>query len=292
MDMTAPLLSTVIPVWNRRGLVGESIESALGQRAGEVEVIVVDDASTDGTADEVERRFGSGVRLLRMPERRGPAAARNAGVRAATGTFLAFLDSDDVWLPGKLDAELGVLEQFEGADAVITDSLGFLEGVAEPMSRFAEIGLLAATAGQPRWVSDCRWLWTNSWNGVSTCAITLRRAAASRLGPALFAEDLEAFEDWELEIRLYDRCRVVVLPEVWSWVRRFDDGTRAGRAVPGKPLTREQEIHFQRYRLKVIERAEWRNGLADDLLAEFERCRAEIAGELARVDEGLDGGLE
>jgi len=281
-EVSAPLLSVVIPVWNRRSLVCEAIESALRQRANEVEVIVVDDASTDGTAAQVERRFGSQVRLLRMPRRGGPAAARNAGVRIATGTLLAFLDSDDVWLPGKLDAELRVLEQFDGAEAVITDDLSFLEGDAETTSRFAQNGLLAATEGRARWVSDCRWLWTNSWNGVATCSITIRRSAAERISPMLFAEDLEAFEDWEFELRLYDRCRVVALPEVWSWVRRFDDGTRAGRAVPGKPLTRDQEIRFQQYRLKVIERVEWQSDLHEDLRKEFERCRAEIAGDLAR----------
>jgi glycosyltransferase involved in cell wall biosynthesis len=282
------LLSVIIPVWNRRRLVCEAIESALHQRPGEIEVIVVDDASTDGTADEVERLYGSQVRLLRMPHRRGPAAARNAGVAAATGMLLGFLDSDDLWLPGKLDAELRILEQFEGADAVITDSVGFLEGQLQQATRFEQIGLLAATEGNPRWVRDCRWLWTNSCNGVSMCSITIRRSAAARIASTLFAEDLESFEDWELEIRLYDRCRVVVLPEVWSWIRRFDDGTRAGRAVPGTPLTREQQIEYQRIRLKIMERAQWENALENDLRAELERCRTEIIGELARVDQGRE----
>jgi glycosyltransferase involved in cell wall biosynthesis len=278
--MTAPLLSAVIPVRNRRRLVCEAIESALCQRPGEVEAIVIDDASTDGTADEVARLYGSQVRLLRLPERHGPAAARNAGVAAATGIFLGFLDSDDLWLPGKVDAELRVLEQFAGADGVISDDLGFLEGAPEAMSRFARNGLLEATSGQPRWVHDCRWLWTNSGNGVATCGITVRRSAASRVAPVLFAEDLEGFEDWEFEMRLYNRCRVVVLPQVWSWVRRFNDDTREGRAVPGTPLTRAQEIEYQRLRLKIMERAQWQNELPGELRAEFERCRAEIAREL------------
>lgn len=286
MHIALPLLSVVIPVWNRRRLVCEAIESALCQRPGEIEVIVVDDASTDGTADEVERLYGSRVRLLRMPHRRGPAAARNAGVRVVTGTLLGFLDSDDLWLPGKLDAELRVLEQFEGADAVITDSLGYVEGQEQEATRFEQIGLLAATEGKPRWVRDCRWLWTNTRNGVSMCSMTIRRDAATRIASTLFAEDLEAYEDWELEIRLYDRCRVVALPEVWSWVRRFDDGTRAGRAVPGTPLTRGQQIEYQRILLKIMERAQWENALENDLRAELERCRAEIICELARVEEG------
>ena len=283
--MTAPLLSAVIPVWNRRHLVCEAIDSALNQRPGDVEVIVVDDASTDGTADEVERRFGSRVRLLRRPRRGGPAAARNDGVALATGTFLGFLDSDDLWLPGKLAAELAVLAKFPAAEAVITDDLDFLEGVAEPHSRFARNGLLAATGGTPRWVRDCRWLWINSWNGVATCAITIRRDVVSRLGPVLFPEDLHSLEDWEFEIHLYDRCRVVVLPEVWSWVRRFEDGTRSGRAVPGTPQTDAQKIEYQRIRLKILERTQWQNELGPDLRAELDCRRAEIIDELSSVGQ-------
>jgi glycosyltransferase involved in cell wall biosynthesis len=282
-----PLLSVVIPVWNRPRVVWDAIDSALCQGGpGEVEVIVVDDASTDGTPESIERRFGSRVRLLRSPYRRGPGAARNAGARVATGELLAFLDSDDLWLKGKLEAELRALDEFAGADAVVSDDLGFLEGVPEPFSRFAYNGLLEATEGKPRWQHECRYLWTNSCNGVATGSMTVRRGAAARIGPSLFAEDIDSFEDWEFEIRLYDRCRVVVLPEVWSWVRRFDDGTRDGRAVPGQPLTRDQELRFQRNRLTVLERAQWQRPLDDYLVVELERCRAEAASDLARGAAG------
>jgi glycosyltransferase involved in cell wall biosynthesis len=277
----APLLSAIIPVRNRPRLVCEAIESALLQRPGAVEVIVIDDASTDGTADAVARRFGSRVRMVRLHERRGPAGARNAGVRIATGALIGFLDSDDLWLPGKLDAELRMLDAFDRADAVITDSQNFIEDVPLASTRFAEIGLHRATRGRPRWVRECEWLWTNSTNGVSTCSITIRRDALPRIAATLFAEDLPAFEDWELELRLYDRCRVVALPEVFSHVRRYADSTRGERPMPGSPLSREQSLEFQRLRLKVMERMRWSSPLRDDLLAEFERCRAAIRAELA-----------
>jgi glycosyltransferase involved in cell wall biosynthesis len=96
------LLSVVIPTWNRAQLVRDAIHSALAQREGEVEVIVVDDASTDSTAELLEREFGDRIRLLRLEHRRGPGGARNGGARLARGEFVAFLDSDDVWLAGKL----------------------------------------------------------------------------------------------------------------------------------------------------------------------------------------------
>lgn len=284
--MTAPLLSVVIPTWNRAQLVCEAVESALAQRPGAVEVIVVDDGSTDGTAELLERQYGSEVRSLRMPERRGPGAARNAGVRVATGTLLAFLDSDDLWLPGKLGAELRMFERFPDAEAVISDSLGFLGGQPEASTRFARNGLMEATGGAVRLLGDCRWPWTDSRNGVATCSITVRRSALPRLGTPLFAEDLLNCEDWEFEMRVYHECRVIVLPEVWSQIRRFDDGTRIGRAVSGQPPTREQELGYLRDRLKVMERAHWLTGLDPFLANELAQYRADTVRQLAQFAEG------
>ena len=279
--MNTPLLSVVIPTRNRAHLVCDAVESALAQGAGRVEVIVVDDGSTDGTADVLARRFGQRIRLLRTHGRRGVGAARNLGVSAAGGELLAFLDDDDLWLPGKLDAELRVFESFPDAEAVISDSLSFLEGRANELSRFAFNGLLAASQGRTRPASECRWLWTNSENGIATCSMTLRRGVLARLGEPLFAEDLISCEDWELEMRVYHSCRTVVVPEVWAWVRHFDDGSRHGRAAPGTPRTREQEIGLLRDRLTVAERTHWLTGLDQYLADELERFREHTARRLA-----------
>jgi glycosyltransferase involved in cell wall biosynthesis len=281
--MTMPLLSVVIPTWNRAHIICEAIESALGQRSGQVEVIVVDDGSSDNTVDVLAKSFGSHIRLLPLRRRGGAGAARNAGIGLASGELIAFLDSDDLWLPGKLDAELKVLERFPEAEAVISDSVSFMEGRAEDRTRFMSNGLLAASNGQARWLNECKWLWTNSQNGVATCSITLRRNLVDRLGQVLFAEDLVRCEDWEFELRLYHSCRVVVLPEVWAQVRSFDDGSRLGRPLTGKSTTREQELGLLRDRLTVMERSQWLSGLGAELAAELERFRAETAGRLARL---------
>jgi glycosyltransferase involved in cell wall biosynthesis len=279
-----PLLSVVIPTWNRAHLVCEAVESALRQRAGAVEVIVVDDASTDDTVAVLRRHFESQIRLLQLDRRGGPGAARNAGAALACGEFVGFLDSDDVWLPGKLDAELRVFAEFPEANAVVTDSQSFYEGNADGLSRFAQNGLLAATQGRVRFVADCGWLWTNSTLTAHTCGITLRRNVLTQLGRTLFAADLPCCEDWEFQLRLYQLGRVVVLPEVYSCVRRFDDGSRLDRGVPGQTPTREQELTLLRARLTVIERSKsWLQGLPADLAAELERFRRETEKQYARL---------
>ena len=277
--MKTPLLSVVIPTWNRARLVREAIRSALQQRGGEVEVIVVDDASTDATTELLKREFGSRIHLLRLEHRCGPGGARNAGARLAQGEFIAFLDSDDVWLPGKLDAELDVFARFPESEVVVSDSQNFFEGEPDGSSRFAQNGLLEATRREARLASDCHWLWTNSMNTVHTCSITVRRLALARLGERLFAEDLVCCEDWEFQMRLYHGCRVVVLPQVWSHVRRFVDESRPGRGVPGRPTTPDQEMVLLRSRLTVMERAHWLQGLDSHLASEFERFRTKTAAD-------------
>jgi glycosyltransferase involved in cell wall biosynthesis len=270
----------VIPTWNRAQLVCDAVRSALVQRPGEIEVIVVDDASTDDTAAVLEREFGSQIRVVRLEQRRGAGGARNAGARLASGELVAFLDSDDVWLPGKLDAELAVFEQFPEAEVVVSDSQNFFAGVADGSSRFAQNGLKEATHGAVLSANECRWLWTNSMNTAHTCSITARRAALMRLGERLFAEDLVCCEDWEFQMRLYHACRVVVLPQVWSHVRRFEDETRAGRAVPGQAATSDQEELLLRSRLTVMERSGWLQGLGPELAEEFARFRVDTVTRL------------
>lgn len=100
----SPLVSVIIPNYNYATYLGEAIESALGQSYPDVEVIVVDDGSTDGS-EAVVRRYGERVRWLRQP-RQGVSACRNLGVQVSRGALVAFLDADDCWLPRKLERQV------------------------------------------------------------------------------------------------------------------------------------------------------------------------------------------
>ena len=103
----APLVSVVLPAWNRAEWVARAIRSVLAQSHRCVELIVVDDGSTDDT-NRVARSFGRAMTLLSQPHR-GPYAARNLGVRHASGELIAFIDSDDAWYPDRLERQLALL---------------------------------------------------------------------------------------------------------------------------------------------------------------------------------------
>jgi hypothetical protein len=108
--MTAPLVSVIIPTFNRADLLPETLRSVLGQTVQALEVIVVDDGSTDDTVGVVEAMGDPRLRLIRNTWSGRPAVGRNIGIRAARAELIAFVDSDDLWLPEKLAVQLAYME--------------------------------------------------------------------------------------------------------------------------------------------------------------------------------------
>ena len=108
--MVAPAISVIIPTYNRANSVGKAIQSVLDQTFKDLEIIVVDDGSTDDSAP-VLAAFGDRIRLIQQANR-GVSGARNTGVRAATGKWIAFLDSDDQWHSSKLEKQLDALQKY------------------------------------------------------------------------------------------------------------------------------------------------------------------------------------
>ena len=102
-------ISVVIPAWNAEETLARALESVLAQTRPPDEIIVVDDASTDGTVRLAKSYADQGVSFLSLRERRGAAAARNTGIRGAKGRWIAFLDADDEWLPTKLEKQAAAI---------------------------------------------------------------------------------------------------------------------------------------------------------------------------------------
>lgn len=122
-----PAVSVIIPTYNRWPLLKEAVDSVLTQSYDDYELIVVDDGSTDGTVQELIP-YCEHLRVLVQP-RHGVAAARNAGAQVATGKYLAFLDSDDLWLPEKLRIQVRFMEEGRGIQICQTEEIWIRNGV-------------------------------------------------------------------------------------------------------------------------------------------------------------------
>jgi len=103
-------VSVIIPTYNRVHLVSQAVQSVLDQTYQDLEIIVVDDGSTDNTEEVVRSFKDSRICYIRHKENRGGSAARNTGIKAARGEFIAFLDSDDEWLPSKLSKQMTIFQ--------------------------------------------------------------------------------------------------------------------------------------------------------------------------------------
>ena len=176
-----PTISVVIPAYNTALYIGEAIRSVLGQSLAPSEVIVVDDGSKDETAD-IAASFGEPVRVLRQTNG-GIGAARNSGVEIAQGELLAFLDSDDLWAPEKLEKQADALQRKPE-----------LHGVFALVSQFYTPGLEVSEAQK-------RHLENGVKTGYHAGALLIRRDAFDAVGPFDESTHVGEFIDWYARAR-------------------------------------------------------------------------------------------
>ena len=195
--MSQPLVSVIIPTYNRAALVREAIDSVLAQDYPWLEVIVVDDGSGDHTP-AVVHAFDAALTCIQQPHT-GVSAARNRGVAASHGELVAFLDSDDLWLPSKVAAQVALFQQQPQMQACYTDEIWMRHGVRV----------------NPRQIHQkhAGWIFLHSLPRciISPSSIMLRRGLWDRLGG--FDERLPACEDYDLWLRLTATVPVTLLPE-------------------------------------------------------------------------------
>ena len=178
-DASAPLVSVVIPTHNRADVVMRAVRSALDQTLADIEVIVVDDGSTDGTRAKLESLKHPRLSYLRHEQARGAPAARNTGTRAARGQWVAFLDDDDIWFPHKLERQIAAA----GTAVAVISSYRH-----RGSKRTRIIDRHAISVRDLRKGSPC---------GCS--GITVRRSVALEQP---FDESLRKSQDWDLLMRL------------------------------------------------------------------------------------------
>lgn len=234
--MAPPLISIIIPAYQRENVIPRAIRSVLSQTFLDFELIIVDDHSTDNTRAIVEKFIESDprVKYIFLESNQGPACARNAGVKSSQGEYIAFLDSDDEWYPSKLEKQVGILQQFPEIDVVFTDSLNNNE-------ENGKTNLLSEVNGdflrelQPRLLHGYQhvYLFDGPFRKVvyKKCfilisTVALRRSCYDRIGgfnPARFGT-----EDIDLFTRLAEYSKFVFLDQAQVTRYQNNKGISAG----------------------------------------------------------------
>lgn len=263
-----PRIAVIIPAYNRASVIARAIDSVVAQDFEDFELIVVDDGSTDDTA-EVVRSFGDPRRkLVELGHNRGSNAARNAGIHEASAPLLAFLDSDDAYLPHKLSTVIGEFERNPELE-VLVDS--FVKHNS-PTARRKRVERRNPRVDSTEEFARClfaRELWK------STSAITVTRAAALRAG--LFDEGVSRRQDMEFLIRLTEVANCASTDAV-TWVKYWSpDSISVHRAFVAST------VELVRRHPQYLARPEYRCGLANDLAGHLYRLlRARRFGEAAK----------
>lgn len=183
-----PLVSVIVPTYNRKNYVQEAIDSILAQSFTDYEIIVVDDGSTDGTGEALAK-YGDKIRYY-YQENRGESAARNKGARLAQGKYLAFLDSDDLWLPDKLSVQIQFLEERPDVGMTFSPALCIYDSQVlhqEPLPSTKDVQSLD---------------FEDIITGWHTCpsGVVIRKAVFDSIGG--FDESIRFAEDWDLWLRV------------------------------------------------------------------------------------------
>jgi glycosyltransferase involved in cell wall biosynthesis len=212
------VISVIIPVYNRRRWVGRAIRSVRSQSLTNCEILVVDDGSTDGTAEGVDTEFGTDVRLLVQPVNQGVSAARNYGIRQSRGEWLAFLDSDDEWMPEKLSSQLPELS-----------STGYR--VCHTNERWIRNGVRVNQHKHHQKHGGNIYLQALSICAMSPSSIIIHRSVFDDVG--LFDEGLPACEDYELFLRVTNKYPVAYLDDelIVKYGGHGDQLSRAHKAM-------------------------------------------------------------
>ncbi len=208
-----PRISVVIPAYNRARYLDTAAATVLAQTWSDLELIIIDDGSQDNTPDVCGRlcEYDSRVRYIRH-ENKGLPAARNTGIRAATGEFIALLDSDDFWAPTKLAKQLDLFARDQTLGVVYCDwasidqSGHVSQGVNPP--DFSLPSLYEAL------------LFDNVVHG-SASAVLIRATCFDQVG--LFDESLRANEDWDMWLRTAEHYQFAKVPEVLVYLLQHSD---------------------------------------------------------------------
>jgi hypothetical protein len=205
-----PRVAVIIPTFNRKEYVQETIDSVLAQIYSDYEVIVIDDGSSDGTGEALQVRFGDRIRYV-WQENQGESAARNHGIKLSRGTYIALLDSDDLWLPEKLGKQVAILDANPDVVLVFTASWR-IDEKGQRLEDEPSFGNVHQN--DPTLEALC--LQNVMGNAGSTAMIC--RKQIERVGG--FDQALQYGEDWDLWLRLRQQGKFAFIDEPLACIRQ------------------------------------------------------------------------
>lgn len=194
MVNTNPLVSAIIPTYNRAHIICEAVDSVLAQTYPHIEVILVDDGSKDDTLARLQQ-YGNRIRVVSQANS-GPAAARNRGIAVARGDLIAFLDSDDIWLPSKIERQVSLMRR-AGASVPCCLSNIMMKWNSGDRASF-DIALLKPSAEEGVWLNPDEVLATRFV--LFNQGVMIRREVLQKIG--IFDESIRYLEDVEFPQRL------------------------------------------------------------------------------------------
>ncbi len=209
MAAAGPIVSIITPTFNRARFIGQAVESVLAQTIGDYELLIIDDGSTDNTAEVVAPFLGDHRIQYQVQRNLGQSVARNKGLKAARGEFICFLDSDDAWVPDKLEYQLAVMDHnpevdIVHGDEIIIDEQGH-ELSRENIRRYS--GIISRQL-----LAD---------NSVSINTAMVRRHCFDALGG--FNTGYGVADDYELWLRFSTRYKFLYVPSYFGYYRVMSD---------------------------------------------------------------------
>lgn len=258
LNAPVPTVSVVIPAFNAAAFVAEAIDSVLRQTHPHIEIVVVDDASEDHTADVVRPYVERGqVKLIRHASNKGLAGARNTAIRHGTGQYVAFLDVDDLWLPDHLEQALAVLERHAEVDVMFFNFdmielatgkklCNWFEDRRAAMSIMQTQPLEGETEGETRLITGGMLSALLVESFIHMQAVVARRAVCEQ---TLFDERLRRSEDidWAIRMAHFGHGRFAFNPRVTGVYRRHINSLTSGSASSHELIAYTEWMLFREY---------------------------------------------
>lgn len=283
--MARPLVSVIIPTYNREGFIEQTIESVLDQTYDNLEIIISDDGSTDNTRAVVRKMKDKRIKF-HLNEHNGlPAFVRNRGIEQSRGEFIAFLDSDDLWLPAKLERQFAEFKKNSGLGLVCTNGIDFDEN--------GEHGLrIKADLDETNFTFDGLLLKDN----IICSSVMVKRTVLDDVGDFNESRKVRAGEDYELWLRVARKHKIKYIKEPLIKYRSHADVVRKDELGAHTTLLKnifksllDKKILSTEHYNNVVNRLEHRleyDELYNYIIAENNSTTKKFSEIVTRISEG------